>query len=571
MDVKELKETEIWRLYEKGRDYLRRMNVFMDTDKNYRMYSGNQWAGAKIDGIEQAQFNFIETIVDHKVSTINANLWGIHYSSENFENKEFRRTAEKTCDLLNKKASKVWEKDDMDNKVREFSTDSAVNDEGIFYVDYDEKAQSPKNEVLSKNDVQYGNENSEDIQGQPYILIKQRLPYIEIEKMAKEKGIAQDKLALIFEDSDNFEEAGEQAKYEKENMCTLITKLWKENGTVHFARAVKFVMIVDDTDTGLHFYPLSHFCWKCKKGSSRGEGEVRFLIPNQLELNKTLARSLLSIKQNAYPLKIVNLDKVQNPSAVNQVGGILKTKNGTTVEDVRKVFGFAPPAQMSTDVQNLMNNLINITRELKNASDVATGGADPEKASGKAILAIQNASKQPMNKQLSGLKGAIEDLARIWLDMWIVYTPDGMSLEDTQKDPQTGEEFTQLVNVPSSVMQELQATVKVDITPKSSFDRYAQELSLENLLKAGYFSPEMMPQLKLYLKALPDDSTMPKQRLLDMIEEEEAEQRKIAELKMQAQMMKQRASQFLNSDVEAQAYQIDRIGQEESGQGDVAV
>lgn len=563
MDLKELKATDIWRLYEKGRNFMRIRNVFSDTDKNYRFYNGNQWEGAKIEGIEQAQFNFIETIVDHKVSTINANLWGINYSSENFENRDFRKTAEKTCELLNKKASKVWEKDDMDTKVREFSTDSAVNDEGIIYVDYDKEKQNPVNEVLSKNDVQYGNENNDDIQSQPYIVIKQRKSYIEIERMAKEKGLNEDKLSLIYADKDNFEEAGEDSKYEKEDMCTLITKMWLENGTLHYAKSVKYIEIVKDTDTELHYYPLTHFNWKKKKGNARGEGEVRYLIPNQIELNKTLARSLLSIKQNAYPTKIVNIDKIQNPGASNQVGGVLKTKNGQTVDDVRKVFGFVPPAQMSSDVQTLIQNLINITRDLKNASDVATGGADPEKASGKAILAIQNASKQPMNKQLSGLKSSIEDLARIWLDMWVTYTPDGIVLEDTETDPQTGEEYTELITVPASVMSELQGTVKVDITPKSAFDRYAQELSLENLLKAGYFSPQMIPQLKLYLKALPDDSTMPKQRLLNMIEEEEEEQRKIAELKMQAQLMQQRASQFLNGDVEAQVSQIANAGQED--------
>ncbi len=557
MDIKELKATDTWELYERGRNFMRMKNIFSDTDKNYRFYNGNQWEGAKIEGIEQAQFNFIETIVDHKVSTINANLWGINYSSENYETKEFRKTAEKTCELLNKRASKLWEKDNLDDMIRDFSTDSAVNDEGILYVNWIEEDQNPTTELLSKNDVQYGNENDDDIQSQPYIMIKQRLPQITVEEMAKTMGLSEEKMSLLNVDGDNFEEAGEDAKYEKDNMCTLVTKMWKENGTVHYTKSVKYVEIRKDVDTGLHLYPLTHFCWKKKKGYSRGEGEVRYLIPNQIELNKTLARSLLSVKQNAYPQKVANMNKIQNANAVTQVGGIIKTKNGMQVDDVRKIFGYVQPAQMSTDVQTMIQNLINITRELKNASDVATGGADPEKASGKAILAIQNASKQPMNKQLSSLKRSIEDLARIYLDMWIVYTPGGIVLEDTEKDEQTGEEYTQLITVPASVMQELQASVKIDITPKGAFDKYAQELSLENLLNAGYFSMQRLPELKLYVNALSDDSVMPKQKLMSIIEEQEEEQRKIAMIKQQAQMMQYRASQFLNSDVDSQAMQID--------------
>lgn len=556
MDLKELKQTDIWTLYERGRNYMRMMNIFTDTDKNYRFYSGNQWEGAKIDGIEQAQFNFIETIVNYKTSNINNNLWGINYSSENFENREFRKTAENTCELLNKKAAKVWEKDSLDLKIRELSDDAAINDEAIMYVDYDKEKQNPVNEVLSKNDVQYGNENSSDIQKQPYIILKQRLPLIEVEKIAKDDQISKEKLSLIGTDKDYFEEAGDNAKYEKEDMCTVITKLWKENGTVHYAKSIKYVEIKKDTDTGLSLYPVAHFNWREKKGSARGEGEVRYLIPNQIELNKTLARMLLSVKQSSYPQKVVNIDKIQNPSAVDQIGGIIKTKNGTTVDDIRKIFGNVQPAQMSGDVQNLLNNLISITRELKNASDIATGGVDLEKASGKAILAVQQASQQPLVKQLSGLKKFIEDLARIWLDMWVTYTPNGLTLEETQVDPQTNEEYTQLIKVPSSVMEQLKADVKVDITPKSAFDKYAQELSLENLLKQGYFSPQMLPQLKLYVNALSDDSVMPKQKLLEIIEQQEEEQRKIAQINAQAQMLKQRASQFINNDAEGQASQI---------------
>ena len=70
MDIQELKNTDIWELYEKGRNYMRMFSMFSDTDRNYRMYGGNQWEGAKIEGIEQAQYNFIETIVNYKVSTI---------------------------------------------------------------------------------------------------------------------------------------------------------------------------------------------------------------------------------------------------------------------------------------------------------------------------------------------------------------------------------------------------------------------------------------------------------------------------------------------------------------------
>lgn len=558
MDLDEIIKTETWLLYEKGNDYLRQNGVFTDTDKNYRFYNGNQWEGAKIEGIEQAQYNFIETIVNYKTSTINQNLWAINYSSENFETKEFRQTAEETCKMLNRKAAKIWEKDQMDYKIRGISDDAAINDEGVIYCDFDQDTQDPVNEIINKNNIQYANEQSSDIQSQPYIIISQRLPVSTVQEMARQRDVSEDKIKLIVGDNVTFEEAGEDSKLEKDDMCTLVTKMWKEDGSVHYSKVTKFVELDEDEDTGLTLYPIAHFIWKEKKGWSRGEGEVRSLIPNQLELNKTLARVLLSTKNCAFPQKVANIDKIANPDAINTVGGIIKIQGGNSVDDVNRVYGYVQPTTMSSDVNRLMTDLIQITRDLKNSGDIATGGINPEQASGKAILAVQEASQQPLVKQLTGLKRFIEDLARIWLDMWTVYTPDGMTLEDEITDPTTGESVVNLVDIPSSVLENLQGTVKVDITPKGAFDKYARELSLENYLKEGLFSAQRVNELKYYAEALPDDSVAPKQEILEICEKIEAEQQRIAEINAQAQMMQQRYNSFIGGSPEDQADTINQ-------------
>ena len=95
MDLQEIKETSIWQLYEKGRNYHRRVGIYTDTDRNYRMYNGNQWEYANLGGIEPTQQNFIKPIVKYKVSVIHDNLYAINYSSLNFENRAFRRQAER--------------------------------------------------------------------------------------------------------------------------------------------------------------------------------------------------------------------------------------------------------------------------------------------------------------------------------------------------------------------------------------------------------------------------------------------------------------------------------------------
>ena len=560
MTEEELKKTPIWELYEQGRNYCRLINMYTDTDKNYEFYNGNQWKGLKVSGIEPVQLNFIKPVIKYKVSNIMANLYGINYSSENYENKEFRSTAEETCKLLNKRASKIYEKDYMDYKLMKMCKDSAINDEGILYITYDTEAEMPSNEVLTKNDVYYGNENDSDIQRQPYILIKQRRSVMEVRDLAEREGVSEEKLSYIIGDNDNFEETGEQAKLEKDAMCTMVTKLWKENGTVWYAKSVKYQEIVKPTDSGLKYYPLVHMLWEEKEGSARGEGEVRHLIPNQIEVNKTIMRRLITVKNTAYPQKVVDITKVANPNAVNEIGGVIKAKGN--VDDVNKIFSNVAPAQMSTDVEKVQNELIQITRDLAGAGDNATGDINPESASGRAILAVQQAHKQPLVEQTSYLKRAIEDIARIWLDMITTYADNKITLEEEETDPRTNETYIVLKDVPVTVLEQLKASVKVDITPKGAFDKYAQELSLENLLNNGFFNIQRLPELEIYNNLLDDDSVMPKQKITKAIEKMKEEQQKIAMINAEAQLMQERASQFLNSEPEAQASTIQQAQME---------
>ena len=565
MDITEIKETDIWALYDKSVSYCRLIGMYGDTDVNYRMYNGDQWYGLKVQGVEKIQYNFIRPVVKYKTGVILSNLYAINYSSENVESKTFRKVAVKICELLNKRAAKIWEHDYMDIKLRQIVKDAAINDEGVMYVRFSDEMGMPINEIINKNDIYYGNENYPDIQSQPYILIKQRKPVSEVRTAAEYLGVPDKELEHIIGDMDNIEEAGESAKYEKDNMCTVVTKLYKEKGTVHFAQATRYVDLKKDTDTGLTYYPVAHFIWEDKKGSARGEGEVRQLIPNQLETNKTAMRRALTVKNTAYPQKVANTDKIANPSAIGQVGGIIKTKGGSTIEDVGKILSYLNPAQMSSDVEKLQQELITTTRELAGAGEIATGDVNPESASGRAILAVQQASQQPLTEHLQYLKAFIEELARIWLDMLTVYN-DSISLEEETEDPETGEKSVEVVEVQRTTLEELKASVKVDITPKGAFDRYAQEQSMENLLTAGLFNSQRMPELKLYTKTLDDDSVMPKQKLEEVIENWEIEQQKIAAMNAQAMLMQQRAQQFLMQDPDAQASQMAEIAANNSEQ-----
>lgn len=555
MDIQEIKETPIWQLYEKGRNYHRRVGIYVDTDRNYNFYNGNQWAGAKLGDVEPVQKNFIKPIVKYKLSVVHDNLFAIVYSSMNHDNPEFTKIAEQICDMLNRRAAVIWERDKMDFKGRRITKDAAINDEGILYVNFDQEKKTPVNEIIKKNDIYYGNENSDDIQSQPYILIRKRMPVVNAIELALREGAGEDKIPFIIGDNDTFEQSGEAAKIELDDMCTVVYKMYKKDDSVHFSVATRWAELVKEQDTGLSLYPVAHFCWEEKEGSARGEGEVRYLIPNQIEVNRTEVRRILTVKYQAYPQKVVDASKVANVDALNRVGGIIKTNN-QPVEDVHKVVGTIPPAQMSPDVVKLQEDLIQMSRELAGAGDTATGLVDAENASGRAILAVQQASQAPMSEQKESYKNFLEDVARIWLEYDIAYAEDGLDMENEVTDPATGETYTEIVTVPQALLKQVQAAVKIDITPKGIYDKFAQEQTIENLLLQGFFNTQRLSELETYVSVLDDDAVAPKVKLKEVVEHMKEEQRRIAMIESQAQMMQQRAQQFLMDDPDGQASQM---------------
>ena len=555
MNQTEIIETPIWQLYEKGRNYHRQTGVYYDTDRNNRFYQGDQWNGAKLgDGVEPVVKNFIKPIVKYKVSVIHDNLYAIVYSSQNYENKAFRPMAERYCDILNNYAAKVWEQGKMDFLGRRLTKDSAINGEGILYVDFDEETKMPINEIIKKNDVYYGNENDDDLQKQPYILIRKRMPVANAIEFALKQGMSEDKIPFIVGDNDTFEESGDAAKVELDSMVTIVYKLYKQDGEVKFSIATRYCDIAKDVSTGLKLYPVAHFNWEETEGSSRGASEVKPLIPNQIEVNRTEVRRVLTVKYQAYPQKVVDIAKVSNPQALNSVGGIIKI-NGQTVDDVRKIVGTVPPAQMSPDVRELQEGLIQTTRDLAGAGDTATGQVDPESASGRAILAVQQASQSPLTEQRESFKNFIEDVAKIWLDYVLVHSDDGINMEEKVTDPRTGKETVQVVKVPKSVLEQLQASVKIEVTPKSVYDRFAVERTIENLFVQGLLSVERVNELEVYGNLLDDDAVAPKEKILEAVRQIKQKQNQIAQIEARAQMVQQMANQSLTRAQDPQAQQ----------------
>lgn len=517
--------TDVWNEYQKGDDYNYRQDLYNKTDKNFKFYLGNQWENAKLGGIQPITLNIIQSIVKYKVGVVKTNSYQIYFNSDTYENDTERRKLQDLCDSLNRFANRTWEKNQVDKIVRNCVDDACIDSEGIVYFYEDNDNIVP--EQVDKTNIYYGNENDDNIQTQPYIIISFRRTVDEVKEEAKKNGMSDEELEKIIPDEEYHEQAGKDKRVDEISpMCLVLLKLYKKDGTIWAKKCTRLANVMNDSNLKIKLYPVAHYNWIRVKGSSRGQGEVEYLIPNQIEINKTATRRALAVKLGAFPKLVANTKYIKNTKALNSVGTTIEL-NELNADDVNKVVNYLKPAQMSTDAYNLQKELIDDTQNLAGAGDNVTGNIDPTQTSGKAILAVQQASQQPINSQVEAYKTFIEDIARIWFEMLKAYSVDGIKLTKEEKDYANDTTYDTQYILDYEELNKLELDLKIDITPKSAFDKYAMEVSLENLLSAGQITFEE------YVNALPEDSTMPKSKLKEILKTREEKNKVITDIEKQ--------------------------------------
>ena len=535
--------TDTWDLYEIGKNYNRRIGLYSEGKENYDYYHGRQWEGLNKpkSQAEPITLNIIKPIVKYKVGIVNQNNYEFMFNPNTYSTKEELAEMEDISRGLTQFASKTWEKAQGGKKVRNCIKNSGINAESILYQYVNSTEDGICIEEIDKNNIYYGNENDSDIQEQPYILVTYRKPVKEVKRKArelKEKGLnrlTDEQIDAIMSDSETEEQQGKEYMLDEVSpMCLVVKKFERlEDGTVWVSESTRTCVILDKQDTQCKLYPFAHYLWEEEKGYARGCSEVRGLIDNQREINKTATRRAISVKLVAYPKLVVADDFIKNENALSQVGSTIKV-NGMKADDVRNVVTYLNPAQISPDVEKLQNELIQATRELAGAGDTATGQIDPTRSSGKAILAIQQAAQQPINEQLENFKYFLEDCAKVMFELIKVYFTKGLKIYTTVEsynDLGQVETFEEPLEITKAKLEKIDMDLKIDITPTTAYDKYAQELSLENLLLKGLIT------LEEYTDMLPQGSAMPKDKLENLNEKRRQARAKIAELQQQANAM----------------------------------
>lgn len=533
--MEDIRKTDIFTLYERGKNYNRMHNLYEEGTDNYDYYHGRQWEGLEKPSVKSKAYtepvvlNIVKPIVKYKVNIVNQYSYQIVFNPNTYGTLEELEVLSSATRGLTQFVNRMWEKSQSGKKVRSIVKNACINSEGIIH--FFNQGEEILSEEIDKNNIYYGNESDSDIQAQPYILCVYRKTVQEVRERARRyreaglNNITDEELNSIVSDMEHWEQQGRDYMHvEVSPMCLVIQKYERdEDGKVWVSEATQTCDILKPQSTECELYPFAHFVWEEEKGYARGTSEVKGLLANQREINKTATRRAIAVKLGAYPRIAYSKKYISNPNVLSQVGTPIGI-DGAGASDVNKFVSYLKPATMSNDAYNLQQDLIQGTRDLAGAGDTVTGQIDPTQASGKAILAVQQASQQPLNEQVENYKFFLEDCAKIVLEMIKVYYVDGLTLyssEDTINELGQTESLEKPFKLSQKELEALDVQMKIDITNTSPYSKYTQEMSLLDLLGSGQIS------LEEFTEALPEDSSMPKADLETIIKKRKEARKQI--------------------------------------------
>ncbi len=497
---------EVFTEYENGVDYKNTIDLYTTVDTNERFYAGDHWYGIESSGVPKPVFNFLRRVLDYLVSAIRSRNIKMVFSPLAFQEEQSR-----LADALNDYAAATWERLKMDSLNQKVLLDGGISGNGLLYFFWDEskKSYTPQGEEISGDingeridSVNFfpGDPNCNEVQDQPSMILSFRRPLAEVRREAEANGISDAKRIAADDNSDR--EAGDRAKEELSEKVTCLLKLWKnpETGTVWAMKCTKQMMLKEPWDTGLTLYPVANFCWRERKNSFFGVSELKEVIPNQVAYNKMCALQQISMMNFVSPKVLFDNSRLKTWS--NKVGGAIPV-NGS----IHDVATYMDPPNLSADSYRIQESIKQNTQDCMGANDVALGNVRPENTS--AFVMMREASMAPLENIQTSFYQFVEDVGRIWLDMWGNYyrTPRFAMFDKNGTEA--------VVEFDPDLYRNLPVRLKIEVGAASQFSEITMVQTLDNLLSSGIITPEE------YLERLPGGYVSKREELLQRLKKEE--------------------------------------------------
>ena len=487
---------EIWEEYAKGKMYNDSIDLYDRVEKAENFFLGRQWIGVNAPDMDKPVFNVLKRVVNYFVAMLVSDNVGVNLSLFNRREDGISRIHMR---IFEDHIRQILEFNHYDKLTRQVLRDAAVDGDGCIHLYFDPETETGREnekgfiraERIDNTSVFFGDVQSNEVQKQPYIIIAERRQLNDVKEELIKRGRKKEAEQLTT-DTPEYRMNGESAEFH-DGKITVLTKYYREKGTVRFTKTAKETVIVPPTDTGLKQYPVCFMNWDRVKDSYHGVSVIDGLIPNQIAINKMAAMAQQFIKQQAFPRIFYNEHKLKRwvngikPIAVQgDPSGIVYRDNHSTA--------------MSSQVSEYMSKFISTTRDLMGASDAALGNVSPDNTS--AIIAVQNATAIPLELVKQEYYSFTEDFIRICLDMMRNYF--GLRTVLAEDD---NEELQEIL-FDFRILNDYVLRMKVDIGAAAYWSEIMASTTLDNLYQAGLLDPVV------YLESIPDHLIPNKGRIL---------------------------------------------------------
>ena len=501
--------------------------------KNNRFYHGDQWMGLETKRIQLMTSNFLQRPVSYFVSQIVSDDIGF-----DIEPLIPGLDAEDALEVLPDLVERVFQRNDFRMKNRDVIKQAAIECEGCLHWYFDPEMETSQQacgdircERLPSVNVMFGNPHDCNVQDQPYILIKRRVPVAVMRKRAEMLGCRE--WEKITSDTNSQLAAGTERSGE-ENMVTEVLKYWKtrkkddkqSKTSVHFCRVCGEVQVQGDTDTHSSLYPIARMQWNTQDGSYHGSCPLTSFISTQITVNRSLTLVCEFVKNFGLPKIFYKRDAFP--------GGLKNdpTRAYACREDPSSaVYQIAAGADVPVNIINLIDNLVNNARDYMGTSDAALGNITPDNTS--AIIATQKATAAPLLLQTMNFYQYVRECVRIVIDQIGAH----YGLRVVRYEDNNGTNTP--VSIDFSAINVDEMDLEINVGAASYWSELTAIQTLDNLASQGIIPMDDPEAVLIYLQSMPDGYIPNRQKLIDYYEQ----RMQAAEMQAQTEAI---ADQMLN-------------------------
>lgn len=505
-------KTKIWDQWQNCCAYQNAMGFTTDFPRFEDFKEGKQWPQPteRTKNMPRPVFNVVDMFIRNKAAAVLNQPITINYTPAEVSMDDYQRElASQGAKDFTDYAKQLWEDIDQDGLNEDMIEDAATLGTGILHYYFDNSItggmDTPyvgeiRGESIDPLNLGVSDPQCRDIQKQRYIIIAQRRPVEEVRELAKREGVSKELIERIVSDNNTSAEGYSAAQNEVrgEDKLTLLTKYYRKDGAVYFAKATECVEIIKErcltpkNDSGffIKLYPIELMPWYKRKKCIFGIGECQTVIPGQRAINFLKAMELLSVQQTGWPKILARPNALQGQAITNEPGEVITDYSGQPGAGIT----YMNPPSMTAAATNLAATIFDLMRTTSGVSEVSTGEPIGGNIAASAIIALQNQARTPIQKTQKRFWKSVKNIGAIWAELIKAYyfSERSITVEDfpaddnnaaltekiTNKEPQS-RQFT------GTAYAGIDFKLKIDVGASSEYGEVLAQSTLDNMLARG--------------------------------------------------------------------------------------